>query len=1576
MSENRPKRFHISGRVIDARTRLGVEGLRVEGWDKDLLLDDFLGSAQTDEQGSFRFDFDESRFAGLVFDRAPELFLKVLLDELLLAATDPVTLAEGGGVTAGITVEVAAPERSPRPAERTTPPAGFNGTLVNAANGYPLAGLYVRAYFVEPDSRADGHVLLGEGATDASGRFRVRPLDDERVRERLLLLRQGEGEGSLRLEAGVPGRDPFYTSEVDGAFEDLPLPLRVQLPEVEVTAEHWKQLGERMEEARLLQLHSLVAELTTVPPERSLFGDWSPELRQSVVTELERTFLDPDRVLRSSGVQLTMREQRRPEARRQLDFVVGEAPGDEHLRRAVEGLELKVEGFDNLYAVDWVLDASGFKDGDPGRVIQAADDVYGRKVTDGGDWLVLGGGLNRVPIDIAETTEEAPADLIPYRNYLRNIFTGPKGSPQYNTLMGKLRDRLHQDFETESLTRKPANKILADILTEILSAPSGDGYGFERDPGMIPLQGTTSDREYLDFLITLAKSPSKVPARELSLRYRLDFERPDTARSSEVEENIAALQGFYRDTPESAPDPFPIFDSQKAGLAPFFLYLDEWRQQTKPFFAENFYQITSTVSGGALYHEEMVKLYQNSARGIERWGVMLILVEDKLGEANRKLALGQYASADQLYDDCLKLAREALYFYHSKRSEFGWTNDSTHAKPAELDDDASYRADMLGALPMNGPADLAHFVHLTVGDAFDTHGPKDVFQSAPSYYYWLTAAEARLRLMLIHLIAHVLPVCRGDVALASGDYARASTHYAAVTRFIVGRADAEDFAGYFEQFYSPPSLFLDGPLPYTVDLSADRETKNVGGAGFDTLRQLRYDDKLAGDLALAMLHPMEKKFFRLRHGNALLEWADALYRTGEASSVARARELYKAVMILHGEPPPISPTWTSTAPTTKYDPHSENPAVESQKTRAWRGFEQIELGLNYYGLNDAHVPWLRYRTLKDAADRFAAAAKSAQQDFLSYMGKLEEGLREGIVNANLLKKARLQAQVADEQRGIAEYNVAAAKQQVAQVQAAIEAKRNEIKKHEELLTQVSDWVDGFKSALTGVGGEGVLKDFAKDGGGGGAAASGLGAAGAPLAAYAVFLYAGITSASKMADAQDARGAELRTLEDTALPWAEEGVRAREHEVAIANLQKAVAVADAELAVALMKFQESRTLNVEFWGQVSLVVKRLMRRYLELGARFAWLAERALAYEQDRTLGIIRFDYFPPKLQGVTGADLLQLDLAELEAARLDQMRTLVPVRHTYSLAFDFPLQFAELKQTGRCRFQTTELPFRLAYPGTYGYRIIAMSVAVKAASGALPARGLLRNEGVSLVSRVGGDTHYSVRFPDAFPLSEFRLREDMFVYSLPGEALMSFEGSGVETFWELVFPTHANPYGLQNVADIQLTFDARASYSPTLYAEHTSHTPRDVERLLLFSAQALSPAGLAALHDASQGSPHEVELTFDLTQAPLPQGETDRRVGGLFIAFAGEGELGVKLKFGPKGGAEAEMLLRQGTAFSNDGAWKDAHSILPPHPLNQFLNTAIESVWQLKIDKGLSPQVDFSKIVDVVLGIEYEARTA
>ncbi len=80
--------YHIRGRISDASTGLGLAGLRVEAWDEDLVFDDLVGTAMTDDRGDFEIDFDRSYFAELFADRRPDLFFKVVHERRLVHTTE------------------------------------------------------------------------------------------------------------------------------------------------------------------------------------------------------------------------------------------------------------------------------------------------------------------------------------------------------------------------------------------------------------------------------------------------------------------------------------------------------------------------------------------------------------------------------------------------------------------------------------------------------------------------------------------------------------------------------------------------------------------------------------------------------------------------------------------------------------------------------------------------------------------------------------------------------------------------------------------------------------------------------------------------------------------------------------------------------------------------------------------------------------------------------------------------------------------------------------------------------------------------------------------------------------------------------------------------------------------------------------------------------------------------------------------------------------------------------------------------------------------------------------------------
>ncbi len=70
-------KIFVTGHVLHQTTGVGLAGLRVEAWDRDMVYDDFLASAVTDDNGDFQLKFTSTDFEDLYLDRQPHLFFKI-----------------------------------------------------------------------------------------------------------------------------------------------------------------------------------------------------------------------------------------------------------------------------------------------------------------------------------------------------------------------------------------------------------------------------------------------------------------------------------------------------------------------------------------------------------------------------------------------------------------------------------------------------------------------------------------------------------------------------------------------------------------------------------------------------------------------------------------------------------------------------------------------------------------------------------------------------------------------------------------------------------------------------------------------------------------------------------------------------------------------------------------------------------------------------------------------------------------------------------------------------------------------------------------------------------------------------------------------------------------------------------------------------------------------------------------------------------------------------------------------------------------------------------------------------------
>ncbi|HET9422219.1 MAG TPA: hypothetical protein VFO49_13865, partial [Nocardioides sp.] len=777
-----------------------------------------------------------------------------------------------------------------------------------------------------------------------------------------------------------------------------------------------------------------------------------------------------------------------------------------------------------------------------------------------------------------------------------------------------------------------------------------------------------------------------------------------------------------------------------------------------------------------------------------------------------------------------------------------------------------------------------------------------------------------------------------------------------------------------------------GDRPYTARLMYDDERRLDGP--FPLTPQLRNGRDALTPEDPQILHPLEERYSRLVQADALLAWAEMLYRTEDAANLERARELYKAAVFIHGEDPGTSAYLPEPESPFPWFGLVENPRRRNQLDRARLALQQLAAGLNFYGYNDEAVPSLRYETLVGAAQRWTTGAKSAQNDYLAYLGKVEQADLDLLTAKAQERKARLTVAISAEQVEIAKAGVVVAQKLVADVEKLIAAKQQEIEDANSIFNQFKDYFSGMKSSVSslvdvgksasegwsslsssGVGGALGLGEGGGAGAGAGAGAqsAGLGSAWAGLGVvggFAAFAALSTMTLQGMADAATKRDGELKALKNEALPAAKATVRVQERHVAIAGLQGQIAATDLAYARDLVNYQNERFLNRDFWDALAGVARRSLHRYLDLAAQAAWSAERALAYQLATPVRVIRLDYFDLRMRDVGGADRLGLDIAELEAIRLGAARITVPITRTYSLARDLPLAFGQLKRTGRCTFGLTDDDLLAGHPGTFAHRIRSVDVRVDAPGTATATWGILTNGGFSLLRTTPNAAPVPlVRFADAYPISEHRVGGAF--AAQPGEQLLPFEGSGFTTTWSLRLPKGANAATLDRVTDVRLTFELRAAYD----AQQVGAAAPAVSgsRSMFVSALATDPKGLASVHKTATAT---AKLSFDLASLAVPRDCTISNIALVLPGVEG-GNLSAKLRVGED--APVTFPINDGIAMSNNGVLGSGDPANPatPQPLNAAISGSPRREVSVEITKG-NDAGRLSKARDVLLWVEYD----
>ena len=1473
-------------------------------------------------------------------------------------------------------------KRRPAPSERqvfdiflTADALQIRGRVFHKSSDVALAGLRVEA-LCRPDSGKKGETVIGSAVSDADGQFQIE-LDRNGMASLPVFLCSG---GDAVMAGRVADRDDMVLADFDFRVVPNPAsPIEIALGSSEpLKKQDWSLLADFLTASRRVRLSEIAADLGSPAPDSPVQG-FSARLRVGLLDKL---------------VAVDRRPGQSPDA------VPAQTPG--------------------LLADIRMLDPAQVREGKFQFGDQPIFDVWKPGLDQNYHFPIFGGLHWAVPDDQS------------YRDYLRGVFVlyahqqavGFSGNlTQWTSVIERqLVNRFFQDFRTSDRTQVSLNKLLIPIVTKILVAPGGSNFGFAVAPAAVPGQGALADRDYLDQLIALAP----VNREEFENRYRLPLGEPDSVLSSPVLLNVHTLKLILSDTAQGPVEPQenaitpqlpghegkPILWDNVVGAAPFFLRFEEWLDRQKPFFPENLFSLRSQIQAcvrGEPWLNKSTEDYLNyhhtipltqpltpygdqfgSIGEVHRSAAFLLA----FGVADRKLFELITAIDQEEYPKALRLADEAQkLLWDAKPSPAAGENWEPSQSPL-----SNFPRPMSFAKRRNlAVTDIvkltgipADFPVVGFERFFELPRPTDLWKDNVSF---ADARDLATRLVRYQR-AFLLPILRGLIYQAQGNFVAAINCFAAVSGFYVGIAKLATPPGAAYDKDHPTDLHLvhwetskaiydktvidRGDKPYTVRLTyEDRYLQSP--QPFDT--QYAGGGLPTPDMKPTDLHPLEVSFIHILQAEAMLQYAEILYRTEDSSSLERARELYKGVLFLHGEdtgtqayrPGLLIPLLAGGA---------SNPRRANQVNRALLAMFQLKSGLNFYGYRDDAVPTLRYKTLLDAASRWSTGAKAAQNDFLAYMTRLEQMDLDILAAQAQQKKAQASVQIANEQIEIAKAGVVVANRLVTEVQKQITAKQKEIADSNSIFSQFKDYFSGMKDSVTslvdvgksakeGATGAGIVSDAEIKGavkGMGSDAAAGVGLGGAAVVgAIGAFAVLSTITLQGMADAATKRDGELKTLMNEALPAAQAAVRVQERQVTIAQLQGTIAATELAYANDLVTFQAERFLNRDFWQSLADVAARVMHRQLDLAAQASWFAERALAYQLGRGIDIIRLNYFNARMRDVTGVDRLMLDLAELEAVRLASARLVLPIKRTYSLARDLPLAFGALKRTGRCRFSLTDDDLRAAHPGTFGHRIKAVDVATEA-PGAVPApRGLLSNRGLSYLRQsLNGSGLPLVRYEDALPVSEFRMRTDMAIHDMPGEQLMPFEGSGFATEWALEIPIAANATGLSRLTDVLVTFDIQAGFDGTpAPAAPPLPAPATISRAFFASALALDTTGLSSLRGAGASG----KVRFKVADLSIPGAGASPKVTNIAVLLPGidSGSFSAMLR---AGAATIPFTIKDGIAMSNAAHLSDGVAA-NVQPLNAIATADAIQDFEIEISKGAAGAL-LATTRDLLLWLEYE----
>lgn len=434
----------------------------------------------------------------------------------------------------------------------------------------------------------------------------------------------------------------------------------------------------------------------------------------------------------------------------------------------------------------------------------------------------------------------------------------------------------------------------------------------------------------------------------------------------------------------------------------------------------------------------------------------------------------------------------------------------------------------------------------------------------------------------------------------------------------------------------------------------------------------------------------------------------------------------------------------------------------------------------------------------------------------------------------------------------------------------------------------------------------------------------------------------------------------------------------EQQLGIAEQERDIAQLQTDHARTAKDFLANKFTNADLYEWMSGVLSRVYSFFLQQATATAQLAQNQLAFErQERSPTIIQSDYWrpPTKTQGnvnsgeqladrrgLTGSARLLQDIYKLDQYAFETKKRKLQLRQTFSLDRLFPFEFQQFRESGVLPFATPMELFDQDFPGHFLRLIKRIRVTI---IGLIPpergVRATLTNSGISRVV-VGPDTFRTIdvrRTPELIAFTSAQEATGQFELEPEGKLLLPFEGTGVDTTWELELPKGANPFDYRTISDVLLTVEYTALHSHEYRRQVIEQLEQEIEAERSYSFRDQFPDLWYDLHNPEQ-SDEPLVVSFEIGRGDFPPHIENLRIDQLLLYFspAGEKTIEIPVKHLHLRPLDVETTLEGGTAVPVDGIISTRRgngsswvTLLDQSPLGK---------WELALDR--SAELDIGKL--------------